>query len=343
MSQQKALFLDKVNGTFTLSRTEIYTPGPGELLVHIKAAALNPIDWKIQKFGFGFTNFPLILGFDAAGVVEEVGEGVEGFLKGDRVFFEGDFTNRGDAFQQYAVAPADRTAKVPTGWTLDQVATLPTALFTAWVGLYHKLPQGLELVGPKRGTYAGTPIVVFGGASSVGQSVIQLAKYSGFAPIITTASTKHEAFLKSLGATHIIDRSIQLSSLPAEVARITKEKIKFVYDAVSSPDTQQAGYELLAESGKITLVQPSKITVVEGSEKTVGSIVSFVTAPENVEFVKSVYSGLTAILESGVIIVKPNKVDVVPGGLSGVSEGLKRLENNLVSGVKLVVHPDETA
>ncbi|KAF9014288.1 chaperonin 10-like protein [Cyathus striatus] len=322
--QQKAVLLDGVGGKFALGTTEL------------KSSALNPVDWKIQKYGFGITNFPLIVGFDAAGDVEEVGEGVQGFSKGDKVFFE-------DGFQQYAISPANRTAKIPSGWSYDQTATIPTGLFTAWGGLYHKDPHGFALTGPEKpsaaGKYANTPIVILGGASSVGQFTIQLAKYSGFSPIITTASLKHESFLKGLGATHLIDRFIPLSKLHSEVAAITSEPIKLVYDAISIQETQQAGYDLLAGGGKIALVLPSQISVAEGSGKSIIAVSAVVTAPQNVEYIKEVYGIITSFLETGAIV--PNKVQLLSGGLAGILEGLKLLENDQVSGVKLVVHPDE--
>ena len=84
-SQQKALFLLAKSGDFGVRSTAIPTPGPGELLVKNGAIALNPADWKIQKYGFAIETFPAILGFDLAGTVEALGEGVTGFQKGDRV------------------------------------------------------------------------------------------------------------------------------------------------------------------------------------------------------------------------------------------------------------------
>ncbi|KAF9003553.1 chaperonin 10-like protein [Cyathus striatus] len=348
MSQQKAIFLEGVGGDFVLRATEIYTPAAGELLVKIRAAALNPADWKIGKYDLGFLKFPVILGLDIAGDVVEVGEGVQGFSKGDRVFFQGDFTRRNTGFQQYTTAPAVRTAKIPTTWSYDQAATLPIALLTAWTGMYHKLPLGLGLSGPTslhdspKGKYANTPIVIFGGASSVGQIAIQLARFSGFSPIITTASLKHESTLKSLGATHLIDRSLPLSSLPAEVANITEKPIALVYDAITSQETLQAGYDLLANGGTIASVNPDvKINESEGSGKTVIQASAYALAPpENVQLVKEIYGMITSFLESGAIV--PNRVEVLPNGLRGVFEGLKRLENNQVSAGKLVLHPDET-
>ena len=125
---------------------------------------------------------------------------------------------------------------------------MPLAFATAYVGLYNSNPSCIGLVLPVipegRGKYAGNRIVIFGGSSSVGQNgkllryvffgkdfsfdinylAVQLAKLSGFLPIITTASLKHAESLKCLGATHVIDRNICYSALASEIASITQNR-----------------------------------------------------------------------------------------------------------------------
>ena len=87
MSQQKALFLQAPNnGEFIVGTKDIPKPGPGQLLIKIHAAALNPLDWKIRAYGLYVEKYPAILGCDASGTVEEIGEGVNEFEKGDRVY-----------------------------------------------------------------------------------------------------------------------------------------------------------------------------------------------------------------------------------------------------------------
>lgn len=83
---QKALFLESKFGEFNLRENEIPTPGPGQLLVKHEVSALNPVDWKIQKLGMFVEDFPALIGTDIAGVVEELGEGVSGYAKGDKVY-----------------------------------------------------------------------------------------------------------------------------------------------------------------------------------------------------------------------------------------------------------------
>lgn len=132
--------------------------------------------------------------------------------------------------------------------------------------------------------------------------MIQFAKLSGFSPIITTASLKHEEHLKSLGATHIIDRNLPLSSLPGEIAKITTKPIQTIYDAVSLPETQEAGYNVLAEGGDLILVLDSKVTSpTEG--KSITRILGIFTLPATRELGVKFYAQLGALLEEGAIQV----------------------------------------
>lgn len=86
MSEQKALFLKTpVKGAWSVESTTIQKPGPGELLIKIHSTALNPVDWKIREHNFPVIEYPAILGTDSSGTVEAVGEGVQGFEKGDKV------------------------------------------------------------------------------------------------------------------------------------------------------------------------------------------------------------------------------------------------------------------
>ena len=84
-SQQKVLYLTKKNGPFEVHTADVPKAGPGQLLVKVEAVGLNPVDWKIQLWGLFIEKFPSILGSDIVGTVEELGEGVTGFAKGDRV------------------------------------------------------------------------------------------------------------------------------------------------------------------------------------------------------------------------------------------------------------------
>ncbi|KAG6833036.1 hypothetical protein H0H87_012047 [Tephrocybe sp. NHM501043] len=361
-STQKALFLDVKSGPFVLHERPVPKPGHGQLLVRIESAGLNPVDWKVQKYGIFIETYPAIVGTDIAGFVEEVGEGSSGFSKGDRVVFQGSWAHDLAGYQQYTLTYAATTAKIPSHVSFDEAATIPVAIAAATAGYFLAPPHGGGLTHPfdpsTRGKYVGKPLVVLGGATSVGQygqsviyypeqslvsakfTAIQLGKLSGFSPIFTTASTKHESFLKSLGATHVFDRNLSSAALREEITKITSSPVEVVYDAVSLADTQATGYNLLADGGRLILVLPSQVTdPVEG--KSIYSVFGVWTLPHSKDLGELFYRSLTGLLETGDI--KPNRVEVVPGGLGGIASGLKRLELDQVSGVKLVVHPQDTA
>lgn len=85
MAEQKALFLESQGGEWKVGSRDVQKPKAGEILVKIHATALNPVDWKIRAHGWIISSYPAVLGTDSAGTIEEVGEGVSGFAKGDRV------------------------------------------------------------------------------------------------------------------------------------------------------------------------------------------------------------------------------------------------------------------
>ncbi|EKM58627.1 uncharacterized protein PHACADRAFT_207436 [Phanerochaete carnosa HHB-10118-sp] len=346
MSSQKALYLLQAKGQFAIKERDIQEPGPNEVLVEIHATALNPAEWKVQTYGIFITEYPAILGCDAAGIVKKVGAGVTDISVGDRILFQGDYGNRYATFQQYSVMPAELVARIPQNLTLDQASSVPAAAATAALGFYNpKEAGGIALTAPweegGRGKYADEPILIIGGSSAVGQQAIQFAKLSGFSPIITIGSLRNEAYLKSLGVTHVIDRAAPLSALPAAVKAITSKPVKVAYDAISELETQNAAYDVLAPGGKLIIVLTGavgkdKIT----SEKEISNVHAWVHTPDQREVSKILYANLTGLLESGAI--KPNNIEVLPGGLAGISEGLERLKRG-ISAAKLVVHPQETA
>ncbi|EGO00265.1 hypothetical protein SERLA73DRAFT_107303 [Serpula lacrymans var. lacrymans S7.3] len=345
MSSQRALWLPEEKGKYTLVMKEIQEPGPGEVLVKILATTLNPLDWKIQAYGFFMVkNYPSIQGHEAAGVIAKLGEGVTNVAKGDKVLFQGFMTNRQATFQEYTIASAEQVALVPDNVSLDQAASIPLALGTAGNALYTPKPTGFGLVpvweeGGK-GRYSGQAIIIMAGASAVGQLAIQLAKLSGFSPIITTASPHNTTLLKSIGASHVIDRHLPSLSLAQEVAKITSSPVSFVIDAVSLEDTQQAGYNLLAPGGEMAVVLPPTAKAVAGDNKRLFMTYGTFLTPEKRESGARLYSQLTRMLAEGDLV--PIPIEVLPNGFNGISSGLDRLQHNLVSGKKLIVRPEET-
>ena len=165
-------------------------PGPGEILVHVAAVSINPVDWKMRS-GEAKSLFPLefpaILGRDVSGVVHQVGEGVTGFEPGDKVFALAHQT-----YAQLCVVKASELAKVPEGIELVNAAALPLVTLT-----------GEQLVRIGTGVQAGQTILVTGALGGVGRSAVFTAKQAG-AKVIAGVRKKQLEEAQSLGADHVV-------------------------------------------------------------------------------------------------------------------------------------------
>jgi NADPH:quinone reductase-like Zn-dependent oxidoreductase len=166
-------------------------PKEGEVLVRVRAAGVNAIDWKFRAGylkDFMPLELPHIPGLDLAGTVEEAGAGVSDFSRGDDVFGRGVGT-----YAEYGVAPVANLARKPAGISFAQAASLPVGGITAWVGLFDTAQ--LE---------PGQHLLVHGGAGGVGSVAVQLAHRKG-ARVIATTSTGNVEHVRSLGADEVID------------------------------------------------------------------------------------------------------------------------------------------
>ncbi len=193
----KAAYIERYGGPQLLRIGEQPQPqaGPGDLLVRVRAASLNPVDFKIRS---GLLkpivrfNFPLVLGNDMAGTVAAVGPGAGHFAPGDRVFARLDKTRIG-AFAEYALVRAQNAAPMPVSLDFVQAASLPLVGLTAWQALV-----GLARLQP------GERVLIHAGAGGVGSVAIQIAKHLG-AWVATTASAANRDLVTELGADQFID------------------------------------------------------------------------------------------------------------------------------------------
>ncbi|OCH89701.1 hypothetical protein OBBRIDRAFT_835630 [Obba rivulosa] len=197
------------------------------------------------------------------------------------------------------------------------VSLLPLSLFT----------MGAPLDFPHLGRRMAA--IVFGGANSVGQYAIRLAKLSGFSPIIATASLKNAILRKSLGATHVLDRNLSSDALLTEVGKLTNgTPVEVIYDAVSLPTTLDSAINAVAPGGTLIHVRPGPIEEAKKAAaqgKRVVGVMADVNAPDRKKTGQSLYAKLPALLESGAN--KPNPVELLPDGLAGIPGGLKRSQD----------------
>ncbi|MFI1364932.1 NADP-dependent oxidoreductase [Streptomyces griseochromogenes] len=179
--------------------TQRPVPARGEILVRVHAAGVNPADWKTRERGV-FANGatpPFTLGFDVAGVVEAVGDGVTLFQAGDEVFGMPRFPHPAGAYAEYVAAPARHFALRPQGLTHIQAGALPLASLTAWQALVDTA-----------NVRPGQHVLIHAAAGGVGHLAVQIAKARGAYVIGTATASKHE-LLRSLGADELIDYRTQ--------------------------------------------------------------------------------------------------------------------------------------
>lgn len=213
-------------------------PGPGQILVAVRAAGINPTDWKHRAQGVFLNRLPLVLGWDVSGVVEQVGYGVTLFKPGEEVFGMLPYPNGVGSHAEYALGPARAFTHKPSGLDHVQAGALPLAALTAHQALVETARVG-----------AGQRVLVHAAAGGVGHLGVQIAKAHG-AHVIGTAGTPKHDFLRELGADEVVDyREVDF----AEVV----EEVDVVLDPVSG-DTRARSLNLLRPGGVLVSLLPGQ-------------------------------------------------------------------------------------
>lgn len=197
MATMKAVRIHEYGGPEVLRYEDAPRPeaGPGEVLIRVHAASVNPVDWKVRA-GYAKDRLkykmPFIPGWDVSGVVEAVGSGVSRLKVGDEVYSRPDISRDG-TYAEYVVVKESEVALKPKSIDHVHAAAIPLAALTAWQALF----DGAKLS-------AGQTVLIHGAAGGVGTFAVQFAKMKG-ARVIATASKKNHEFLRSLGADEVID------------------------------------------------------------------------------------------------------------------------------------------
>src|SRR6267154_409257 len=235
-------------------------PQAGEVLVRVHAAGVNPIDWKVREGhvkDFWHHKFPLILGWDLSGVVEELGRGVSRFKIGDEVYSVPD-PNRDGAYAEYIVVRESELALKPNSLHHIRAAAVPLAALTAWQSLFETAQL-----------QPGQRVLIHAGSGGVGHLAVQLAKWKG-AYVFATASTKNKDLLRKLSVDEPIDYTPQRFE---DVAR----NIDVVLDTIGG-ETQERSWSVLKKGGVLlSLVQPPSVE----KAKALGIRAAFVAVHPN--------------------------------------------------------------
>ncbi|AVH60415.1 MULTISPECIES: NADP-dependent oxidoreductase [Streptomyces] len=209
------------------------SPGPGQLLVAVRAAGVNPVDWK-QRTGYRrpggpARELPAVFGNEVAGVVEEVGAGVTGFTAGDEVF--GNPVAGG--YAEYALLPVAVTAHKPADLSFADAATLPVAAATAYDGIRQL------------GLSAGATVLITGAGGGVGVAATQIARAFGLR-VVAVASDGKKDFVESLGAVHVPSGP----DLAERVRTVAPDGVDAVFDLVGG-EVLEAAATLLTDRTKL--------------------------------------------------------------------------------------------
>lgn len=209
------------------------SPGPGQVLVAVRAAGVNPVDWKLRagyrRPGSVEPELPAVFGSEVAGVVAEVGPHVTGFTVGDEVFGN----PVGGGYAEYALLPTTVTAHKPAGLSFTDAATLPVAAATAYDGI-----RQLDLP-------SGSTVLITGAGGGVGVSATQIARSFGLR-VVGVASDGKKDFVEALGAVHVPSGP----DLAERVRAAAPDGVDAVFDLVGG-EVLEAAATLVADRTKL--------------------------------------------------------------------------------------------
>ena len=317
-------------------------PGPNDVLVKVRAIAVNPVDRFQRDFGMPpVPSYPAVVGSDVAGLVVKVGSHVSSVPpSGSRViafassFYQGGSPDHG-AFQEYVLAPAEGVIALPEALSFEEGAVLPLAVLTALSGW---TTIGIPL-GTKYNPQDKQAVLIWGGASSVGTIAIQSACLMGFT-VYTTASVKNHEYLKKLGAHAVFDyKANDAVSQVIDAAKKDGVALRTAYCVVEG--SLQSTLEVLktAKGDAVARVAHAP-PLLPGAPTLKGAEIKFVSLPTDLaerteHMYKCFHVWLQEGLNSGTVVPSP-RVQVEAGGLEGLNKALDRIGAG-VSGTKIVV------
>ena len=315
--------------------------GENDLIVQTHHMAINPVDWKIQDSGGFGLKYPTILGEDLVGEVLEVGNNLKKkYSIGNRIMAN-TWALRGGpaygAFQIYPAVRAETACHIPDTVSFADAVVLPLSISTAAAGLYLKstldlpfpsLDSSLSPYSSKSKT-----VLLWGGSSSVGSSVIQLATASGY-HVVTTASPANYEYCKLLGATLVLDYH-NPDIVPILVSLLRGTKLAGAYDAIGAEITVRQCAAVLHALGGGTIA--SVVSAPETfKDVKVGRISSEDIVSESPKVAKKIWGEyIPAALKTGQFAPAPKPL-VVGSGLESVQKGFDRQKEG-VSARKVVV------
>jgi NADPH:quinone reductase-like Zn-dependent oxidoreductase len=249
----RAIRVDRFGGPEVLQpvETDIPEPAPGEVLVRVTAAGVNPVDWSVRSGAAGdrFGSPPYIPGWDISGVIESAGPGTGSFEPGDRVYGMPRFPAMASAYAEHIAAPAAHLAAAPGRIGDVEAAGLPLAGLTAL--------QVLDLAG----VVSGQRVLVHAAAGGVGHLAVQLAKARG-AHVLGTARAANHEFLRDLG----VDEPIDYTDVSFEYAA---KDVDLVIDSVGG-DYGPRSLNVIRPGGMLIVIRGGVSAELAGAAEAAG-------------------------------------------------------------------------
>jgi zinc-binding alcohol dehydrogenase family protein len=212
-----------------------------DMLVAVKAVSVNPVDTKVRAPKDKVEKEPRVLGWDAAGVVEAIGEGVTNFKPGDEVFYAGDVTRSGSN-AEFQLVDERIVGRKPKSLSFAEAAALPLTAITAWEAFFDRL--GIDLEGDNR----GQSVLIIGGAGGVGSIAIQIAKMVGLTVIATASRPETVKWVLGLGADHAVDHR---QPLPPQLSALGFKQVDYIANFANTDQYWAAMAELIKPQGHI--------------------------------------------------------------------------------------------
>ncbi len=234
------------------SLVDIDLPRPvaegGDILVEVKAVSVNPVDYKIRSSTPPADGDWKVLGWDAAGIVQEVGPDVTQFAVGDEVYYAGSLIRPGTN-AEFHLVDARIVGRKPASLDWAEAAALPLTTLTAWEAMFDRL----DVTKPVPGAAA---ILIIGGAGGVGSIAIQIARQRTDLIVISTASRPEtQEWVKGLGAHHVIDHSRPLAP---QIAELNIGAPAFVFSTTHTEQHASDIAELIAPQGRFVFIADPK-------------------------------------------------------------------------------------
>lgn len=244
--------------SFSIKKMDVGEPslGPQDVLVRIKAIGVNPVDYRVRRSRSSESQHPVILGWDASGVIEKIGNYVENFRIGDEVYYAGSILRDG-SYAEYQAVDSRLIAQKPSKASFEEAASLPLTSLTAWEAL---LDRGIHY-------NASTTVLIIGGAGGVGSMAIQILRAKTNAQVIATASrSETRDWAIKMGAHHVIDHRYSLAD---QLKEIGLNGVDVVFITTHTNEHIKGIPEILNPFGHLSIIEaPASLDIVPLKDKS---------------------------------------------------------------------------